>query len=142
MKDNNHTIGQLGIGRKENRTEKHAIQNKKQKTKTYTEVKFVKDINMKHNKDTTSCWITGSTLMSSDLIAVADFINKSIKVVDLRSDTITCYINLDDQPWDITCMDPETLVVTCNTNLVFLRYGETLSVVKKVRMGYNVCFRL
>ena len=138
MKEKNPTIGTLSIRKKEKRGEEQQTQNEEKTTKTDifkpTKVKFMKDIKMKHKTETEGVCITGCVLMSSDLLAVADHFNASIKVVDLRSDTITCYIQLGDQLWDITCTGTATLVVTCNTNLVFLRYDGKLSVVKKVPM--------
>ena len=95
--------------------------------------KFEKNINIQHKQDREiSCWITGSDLLTCDTLALTDRDNSSVKLVDLHTDAITSCLQLADQPWDLTCMDSNTMVVTCGTNLTFLKFDGNLSVMKKI----------
>ena len=97
--------------------------------------KFEKNINIEHKQDRKSdWWITGSDLLTCDTLALTDWDNKSVKLVDLHTDAITSCLQLADQPWDLTCMDLNTMVVTCRTNLTFLKFDGNLSVMKKIPM--------
>ena len=95
--------------------------------------KFEKNINIEHKQHReSSCWITGSDLLTCDTLALTDFNNSSVKLVDLHTDAITSCLQLADEPWDLTCMDSNTMVVTCWTNLTFLKFDGNLSVMKKI----------
>ena len=98
--------------------------------------KFVKKINIQHKQDRNrfGCYITGSDLLTSDILALTDRINNSVKLVDLHTDAITSCLQLADKPQDLTCMDSNTMVVTCDTNLTFVKFDGNLSLMKKVPM--------
>ena len=94
---------------------------------------FVKKINVQHKQDReSSCVITGSDLLTCDTLALTDIFNNSVKLVDLHTDAITSCLQLADPLWDLTCMDSNTMVVTCYTNLTFLKFDGNLSVMKKI----------
>ena len=97
--------------------------------------KFEKNINIQHKQDREiSCWITGSDLLTCDTLALTDRNHNSVKLVDLHTDAITSCLQLADQPVDLTCMDLNTMVVTCWTNLTFLKFDGNLSVMKTITM--------
>ena len=97
--------------------------------------KFVKQINIQHKQHRNrSCYITGSDLLTSDILALTDRHNSSVKLVDLHTDAITSCLQLADEPRDLTCMDSNTMVVTCHTNLTFVKFDGNLSLMKKVPM--------
>ena len=97
--------------------------------------KFVKQISITHKQDRNSIYcITGSDLLTSDILALTDNNNSSVKLVDLHTDAITSCLQLADEPQDLTCMDSNTMVVTCDTNLTFVKFDGNLSLMKKVRM--------
>ena len=97
--------------------------------------KFVKQINITHKQDrNSSCYITGTDLLTSDILALTDRDNNSVKLVDLHTDAITSCLQLADKPRDLTCMDSNTMVVTCHTNLTFVKFDGNLSLMKKVPM--------
>ena len=94
---------------------------------------FVKKINIEHKHDRNSgCLITGSDLLTCDTLALTDWYTYSVKVVDLHTDAITSCLQLADKPWDLTCMDSNTMVVTCGTNLTFVKFDGNLSLMKKI----------
>ena len=95
----------------------------------------VKNINIQHKQDRKSnCWITGSDLLTCDMLALTDRDNSSVKLVHLHAYAIISCLQLADKPRDLTCMDSNTLVVTCLTNLTFLKFDENLSIMKKIPM--------
>ena len=98
--------------------------------------RFVKDINIQHKQDSAwrGCWITGSDLLTCDTLALTDRDNYSVKLVDLHTNAITSCLQLADQPRDLTYMDSNTLVVTCGTNLTFLKFDGNLSITNKMPM--------
>ena len=97
--------------------------------------RFEKKINIEHKQDSkSSCWITGSDLLTCDILALTDWNNDSVKLVDLHTDAITSCLQLADEPRDLTCMDSNTMVVTCCTNLTFVKFDGNLSVMKKISM--------
>ena len=95
--------------------------------------RFEKNINIQHKQDRKSdWWITGSDLLTCDTLALTDWKNNSVKLVDLHTDAITSCLQLADQLWDLTCMDLKTMVVTCDTNLTFLKFDGNLSIMKTI----------
>ena len=102
--------------------------------------KYVKQINIQHKQDRNSiCYITGSDLLTSDILALTDRHSSSVKLVGLHTDAITSCLQLADEPWDLTCMDSNTMVVTCHTNLTFVKFDGNLSLMKKVPMENGCC---
>ena len=101
---------------------------------------FVKMINIKHKQDRESdCWITGIDLFTCDTLALTDYRNCSVKLADLNTDTIISCLQLADKPQDLTCIDSNTLVVTCGTNLTFVKFAGILSFVKQIPMEGGCC---
>ena len=101
--------------------------------------RFEKNINIEHKQDReSSCLITGSDLLTCDILALTDFNNNSVKLVDLHTDAITSCLQLAGKPRDLTCMDLNTMVVTCWTNLTFLKFDGNLTFMKKIPME-DVC---
>ena len=97
--------------------------------------KFERNINLQHKQDRKSdWWITGSDLLTCNTLALTDSDNYSVKLVDLHADAITSCLQLADKPWDLTCIDSNAMVVTCDTNLTFLKFDGNLSLMNKVQM--------
>ena len=97
--------------------------------------RFEKITNIEHKQDrVSSWWITGSDLLTCDTLALTDWHNNSVKLVDLHTDAIISCLQLADKPWDLTCMDSNTMVVTCGTNLTFVKFDGNLSIMKKIPM--------
>ena len=115
------------------------FQNIMSKNPKQIKAKFEKTIDIQHKQDRKSNWcITGSDMLTCDTLALTDRNNYSVKLVDLHTDAITSFLQLADQPEDLTCMDSNTLVVTCDTNLTFLKFDGKLSIVKKIPVE-DVC---
>ncbi|XP_060603946.1 E3 ubiquitin-protein ligase TRIM71-like [Ruditapes philippinarum] len=67
---------------------------------------------VKTSKDKSSCFITGMTLLTSDLLIISDRDNNAIKMVDTSSQYVFDQLQLDDRPWDITTVTSTKLAVT------------------------------
>ena len=93
----------------------------------------MKEINIQHKQDRNSnCWITGTALLTCDILALTDRWNESVKLANLHTDTITSCLQLADRLRDVTCMNSTTLVVTSWTNLTFLKFAGKLSIMKQI----------
>jgi hypothetical protein len=63
-------------------------------------------------KDKTICWITGMTLLISELLIITDYNNNAVKMVDTSSQSVSDQLQLDSGPWDITTVSGTELAVT------------------------------
>ncbi|XP_060576863.1 uncharacterized protein LOC132734165 [Ruditapes philippinarum] len=74
------------------------------------------EIGVKTSKDKTTCWITGMTLLTPDLVVITDHYNKAVKIVDTSSQSVSEQLQLgyekDDAPWNITTVTSTELAVT------------------------------
>ncbi|XP_060562273.1 uncharacterized protein LOC132721913 [Ruditapes philippinarum] len=64
------------------------------------------------SKDKYECFITGTTLLTPDLLIITDCSNKAVKMVDTSSQSVSDQLQLHDQPWDITTVTSTDLAVT------------------------------
>ncbi|XP_053389648.1 uncharacterized protein LOC128552632 [Mercenaria mercenaria] len=64
-----------------------------------------------NSRYTWSCWITGMTLLTPDLLIITDRNNYTVKMVDTRSQSVTHQLQLDIWPWDITSVSNTELAV-------------------------------
>ncbi|XP_060597189.1 uncharacterized protein LOC132751094 [Ruditapes philippinarum] len=64
------------------------------------------------SKDKRTCWITGMTLLTPDLLIITDYYNNAVKMVDTSSKSVSDQLQLDDGPWDITTVTSTELAVT------------------------------
>ncbi|XP_060568467.1 uncharacterized protein LOC132727072 [Ruditapes philippinarum] len=70
------------------------------------------DICVNTLKDKTICWITGMTLLISELLIITDYNNNVVKMVDTSSQSVSDQLQLDSGPWDITTVSGTELAVT------------------------------
>ncbi|XP_053387265.1 uncharacterized protein LOC128551023 [Mercenaria mercenaria] len=69
-------------------------------------------INIKSDNDKKTCYATGLAFISSDQLAVADKMNRVVKIVDFGNDKIISEIKLSSCPHDVTAISPNRLAVT------------------------------
>ncbi|XP_060568493.1 E3 ubiquitin-protein ligase TRIM71-like [Ruditapes philippinarum] len=98
------------------------------------------NINVKTSSDTEDCWITGITVSLQNQLFVADYKNKSIKMMDINSEEIK-QLQLESNPWDITIVTNDTLAVTLlYTNTIqFLSFSSN-SLSLKNKLKVDGCF--
>lgn len=90
-------------------------------------LKHIDDINIKTERDTKDCNITGSELLSSEYLALADYENQSVKILDPVRRQITAEIDLSSPPWDVTVLAPGELAVTLpkESKIQFVNFDNT-----------------
>jgi hypothetical protein len=70
------------------------------------------EIYVKTSKDNSRCCIRGMTLLTPDLLIIADRNNNAVKMVDTSSQSVSYQLQLDDKPWDVTTVTSTELAVT------------------------------
>ena len=94
----------------------------------------VGQISVRHSEDKSYCDITGIVKIDPYRIALTDWNNYSVKLVNIESKSIVSYLQLSTRPWDVTCTDKSQLVVTCYNKLVFIDSRPTLTVNKELQL--------
>ncbi|XP_045172896.2 uncharacterized protein LOC123534635 [Mercenaria mercenaria] len=75
-------------------------------------VTLLDQINVKKASDRSDCELTGLAVIDTDRLAVADYRNKSIKIVDVKQTTIVSELEMTSNPWDVTLLPGDQLAVT------------------------------
>ncbi|XP_052817706.1 E3 ubiquitin-protein ligase TRIM71-like [Mya arenaria] len=75
------------------------------------------DINVKATQDQTCC-ITGSAVLTSDLLLLADWNNQNVKLVNVPARTVTSCLQLPGSPWDVCVLHDGQTAVTLPHNSV------------------------
>ncbi|XP_052818113.1 E3 ubiquitin-protein ligase TRIM71-like [Mya arenaria] len=70
------------------------------------------DINVKTTQDQETSWISGSALLSSGLLLLADWNNNNAKLVNVPARTVTSRLQLPGQPWDVCVLHDDQAAVT------------------------------
>ncbi|XP_052816747.1 protein wech-like [Mya arenaria] len=79
------------------------------------------DIPVREAQDKDTCWITGSVLLSSGHLLLADCKNNSAKLVDVTNRIVTSRIQLPSGPWDVcTLPDDQAAITLPNTSMIQL----------------------
>ncbi|XP_053406433.1 uncharacterized protein LOC128559233 [Mercenaria mercenaria] len=98
---------------------------------------YVKRLDVTATGDIRSCWITGLVMLSSDELLLVDYQNDSLKILNVRDNTITTRYKTPGSPWDVTVINSETVAVTlCNIGKILFmstKNGLTESHSLKVR---------
>ncbi|XP_053381929.1 uncharacterized protein LOC128549347 [Mercenaria mercenaria] len=91
-------------------------------------------LNAKLFSDKEDCDISGMDMLSENEIVLADYNNRSIKVVDIIQNKITDEIKLEYHPYDLTVPDTNTVAVTLTNTIQMiakshlLRLGDSINV--------------
>ena len=99
-------------------------------------LRYVGYINIQHSTHNEYyCRITGGVMLDNNMLALTDYDNSSVKIVDVNNNKVIYCIKLPTRPWDITRVEQDQIVVTCDNKLVFIKVGKTLSVMKEMDIG-------
>lgn len=77
-----------------------------------TKVSVLPEIGIQAAQDKCDCWITGITYLSQSTLLLTDYKNKCVKKVDTVTHTISSYLSLSSNPWDITRLKENKFAVT------------------------------
>jgi hypothetical protein len=73
---------------------------------------LLEEINVKADKDSFDCDITGMAMVGTNRLVVADADNKSVKSIDTRLNKITSHLTFMSGPWDLTMVHRGQVAVT------------------------------
>ncbi|XP_045188247.2 uncharacterized protein LOC123546124 [Mercenaria mercenaria] len=73
---------------------------------------YEKKLDVKTTGDISICWITGLAMLSPDELLLVDYQNDSLKVLNVRDNTITTRYKTPGEPWDVTVINSGTVAVT------------------------------
>ena len=74
-------------------------------------------------------------MLDNNMLALADYNNYNVKIVDVNNNKVISCIKLPTKPRDITRVERDQIVVTCDITLVFIKVGKTLCVLREVDIG-------
>ena len=72
-------------------------------------------VNVKACDDTETPFITGCTVMTNGDIVLCDYTNDKIKLLN-SSGVLTRIVKLSSYPWDVSVLDPKSVIVTLPDN--------------------------
>lgn len=102
-------------------------------------IKSSRNVDVRFPGDKTSPWISGSTFMSTGELVICDANNNSVKL--LKTDfTIKEHMKVPAQPWDVSAMNEDEIVVTLTNNrtLMFVKVYPKLQRVSSLQFD-QVC---
>lgn len=93
---------------------------------------FIKDINVKVNEDEMECFIMKMTMLTTDTLVVADFNNKSLKIVDLTANVVKDRLKLEAHPIGLSmiCKDQVAVVLEKKCKIQIVSVSQRLLVIK------------
>ncbi|XP_052818165.1 protein wech-like [Mya arenaria] len=98
------------------------------------------DINVKTTQDLEICCITGSALLSSGILLLADGNNKNVKLVNVPARSVTSLLKLPVKPWEVCVLHDDQAAVTLPINsmiqLVSTKRGQ-LTRGKEIKVSYG-----
>lgn len=98
------------------------IDNGAEETKPPARIK----INAKLLSDKQDCDISGMDMLSEDEIVLADYNNRSVKIIDLNDNTIRDELKLKFHPYDLTVPKENTIVVTLTNTIQVIKKSHIL----------------
>ncbi|XP_053376541.1 uncharacterized protein LOC128546164 [Mercenaria mercenaria] len=106
-------------------------------------VTLLDQINVKTVSDERGCSITGLAVTDTDRLAVADYYNHTITIIDVKQKTIVSELKMTSRPWDVTLLPDEELAVTLphENSIQILSFSNGLSKVRQLTMN-DACYRL
>ncbi|XP_052817863.1 E3 ubiquitin-protein ligase TRIM71-like [Mya arenaria] len=98
------------------------------------------DIPVQTSQDQKTSWISGSALLSSGLLLLADRNNKNVKLVSIPARTITSNLQVPGRPWDVCVLPGDKAAVTLPHNSMIQLLstkGGQLSCEKEIKVSPN-----
>ncbi|XP_060566628.1 uncharacterized protein LOC132725509 [Ruditapes philippinarum] len=124
------TFGSISVSNTENIREKMYV------------VKSKKQVNIKHQNDKETCNVIGSCFTDDGLLFLADHNNKTLKLIDLSSESIKDKLNLEASPLRICQISKNDFAVSLNNQTIqFVTMGNKLITNKQLKLDHN-CYGL
>jgi WD40 repeat protein len=120
------TFGLISVSNTENIREKMYV------------VKGKKQVNIKHGNDRKTCSIIGSYFTDDGLLFLADFNNKTLKLIDLSSESIKDKLNLEASPYRICQISKNDFAVSLNNQTIqFVTMDNKIITTKRLKLGHH-----
>ncbi|XP_060586141.1 uncharacterized protein LOC132741893 [Ruditapes philippinarum] len=104
-------------------------------------VKSKKQVNIKHENDKRTCNVNGSCFTDDGLLFLADYYNKTLKLIDLSSESIKDKLNLEASPYKICQISKNDFAVSLNNKTIqFVTMGSKLTN-KQLKLDHD-CYGL
>ncbi|XP_060586613.1 uncharacterized protein LOC132742273 [Ruditapes philippinarum] len=100
-----------------------------------------REIDIKHDSDKSDCSIYSACLLNDGSIVIADFVNKSLKRLDVASSKIVDVCQLPRSPWHICEVDNEIAVSSSWMNIDIVTTEGPLKVAREIKTDHD-CFGL
>ncbi|XP_052818600.1 E3 ubiquitin-protein ligase TRIM71-like [Mya arenaria] len=100
------------------------------------------DINVKTTQDQKTCHISGSAVLSSGLLFLADRNNDNVKLLNVPARTVKSRLQLPGMPWDVCALHDDQAAVTLPYNSIIQLMstkGGQLSVSKEIKVSPDCC---
>ncbi|XP_052811574.1 uncharacterized protein LOC128239129 [Mya arenaria] len=88
----------------------------------FTCLKFnhVQTISLKSPTDTRNCWLRTLLLLPEERLLLADCNNYTIKLVDLKTNSLMCQVSMPGVPWDMCLLPGDRVAVSIYKGIQFL----------------------
>ncbi|XP_060573283.1 uncharacterized protein LOC132731173 [Ruditapes philippinarum] len=124
------TFGLISVSNTENKRDKMYV------------VKRKKQVNIKHVNDRETCYIYGSCFTDDGLLILADYENKSLKLIDMSSESIKHRLDFDVPPQTICQISKKDFAVSLdNQTIQFVTIGDKLVTTKQLKLDHY-CYGL
>ncbi|XP_045173576.2 E3 ubiquitin-protein ligase TRIM71-like [Mercenaria mercenaria] len=100
-------------------------------------------INVKTVRDKYDSNISGLAVINTDRLAIADYYNTNIKIIDVKQKTIVSELKMPSYPWDVTVLQGDQLAVTLpgESLIQVLSCSDGLSKVRQLTVN-EACYGL
>ncbi|XP_053397526.1 uncharacterized protein LOC128556416 isoform X2 [Mercenaria mercenaria] len=116
-----------------------SLVSKAERTEVYT-VEKCKTINVKLQKDSSSCQIFGSCLNEDGPVLLVDYNNKKLKRANITNMAVDGYCTFDNYPYSVCCTSRQEAVVTFYSYTQFIQFvtiGDQLTLSRKVQTNHH-----
>ena len=114
-------------------------------TSQYMTATYERQICVKSSDKTQGSFITGIKVLPNGNIAILDYNNNSVKIIDTHSDKIICVRHLSSGPWGLTVIPGDRLAVTLpsgqSTRLISTSKGLNITNTIKIKgLPYGIFY--
>ncbi|XP_045162980.2 uncharacterized protein LOC123527529 [Mercenaria mercenaria] len=108
--------------------------------KTLYAVKATREVNIRTQNDTNTCCVLGSCFTQDGMLLLADYNNKTLKLVDLVQMVVVDRCNLGSKPCDVCCVTKREAVVGLTNNTVqFVSLGNQMELSRLIKVDH-ICY--
>ena len=104
-----------------------------------------RSICIQHELDKSDPYVLGLALVDDNSLVVVDSCNNALKLIDIHSKKISCFLQMSTMVWDVTCLHNKQIAVTLpdKSMIQFLSTSHGLIKLNKVAVTgncYGICY--